>query len=93
MGIPGRGGAKNAALECRERELPETPELLERRERQRAAQQERQRRWRKKERELPEAVRGPDSASGRQVGVRGPVVSQTPSLTSRQDSAPHSLAT
>ncbi len=39
----------------KERELPETPELHERRERIRAADRERKRRWRKKERELPEA--------------------------------------
>ncbi len=37
------------------RELPETPELLERRERERAADRERLRRKREEERELPEA--------------------------------------
>ncbi len=37
------------------RELPETPEALERRDRKRAADRERRRRQRKKEREPPEA--------------------------------------
>ncbi len=39
----------------RQRELPETPEVLERRERERQRDRERLQRWRKKERELPEA--------------------------------------
>jgi hypothetical protein len=57
VGASGKNAERAAGRDWkrRERELPETPALLERRDRKRAADRERQRRLREEAREPPEA--------------------------------------